>query len=255
MNYHRTTKSFFLLLLILLFTTFLLSAQPVSAANYTISVTVYDPNNKPSQNANVTMTGPVTRTGFTDVHGRITFTVPSGNYLISASSSEYSTGTPLVVGVFNDKSVGITFGYTKAYFTLTPEDPAPNQQVFFNATGSFSSGTIISYQWAFGDGSTGTGPTINHAYTAAGSYLAALTVTSSIGTATYTQIITVGTNVIPQIIAAIVFVFILPLLFIILYNRRQPPYLIIQFKKTEFLLCDGRSEGDCDGTECKMTPC
>jgi len=44
-------------------------------------------------------------------------------------------------------------------------------------TAAKSKGTIISYDWQFGDGSQGSGVTATHAYTSAGSYTVILTVT------------------------------------------------------------------------------
>nr|MBF0222725.1 tandem-95 repeat protein [Desulfobulbaceae bacterium] len=49
--------------------------------------------------------------------------------------------------------------------------------VSFDASGSIDVlGSINSYEWSFGDGSTGTGQFINHSFTAPGSYLVTLTV-------------------------------------------------------------------------------
>ena len=52
----------------------------------------------------------------------------------------------------------------------------------FDGSGSSDpDGTIASYAWDFGDGTTATGATTTHAYTAAGSYTARLTVTDDGG--------------------------------------------------------------------------
>ena len=40
------------------------------------------------------------------------------------------------------------------------------QSVTFDGTGSQPSGSITSYHWAFGDGTTGSGETAQHAYSA-----------------------------------------------------------------------------------------
>ncbi len=73
------------------------------------------------------------------------------------------------------------------------------QNVSFNGSGS--SGPITGYQWAFGDGSSGQGVTIVHAYGAAGTYTATLTVTGSSGQqATDTAQVTVGSTPRPDLV-------------------------------------------------------
>jgi poly(hydroxyalkanoate) depolymerase family esterase len=53
-------------------------------------------------------------------------------------------------------------------------------------------GTLVRYEWAFGDGATGAGPTATHAYDEPGEYTATLTVTDDDGnTATDTTPVTV----------------------------------------------------------------
>jgi PKD repeat protein len=57
------------------------------------------------------------------------------------------------------------------------------QAITFNATGSHASEnrTIVSYNWAFGDNSTGKGITITHTYAAVGNYTVELTVKDNEG--------------------------------------------------------------------------
>lgn len=76
-----------------------------------------------------------------------------------------------------------------AIFSATPETGAAPQTVSFDATASSDDGTIISYDWDFGDGTTATGVTADHTYTADGDYTVTLTVTDDelrTGTATTT---------------------------------------------------------------------
>ena len=69
-------------------------------------------------------------------------------------------------------------------FTYTPTNPYVNVEVEFNA-GDYSSdpdGYIASYEWEFGDGSTGNGNLAWHTYTTPGKYTVKLTVTDNNGT-------------------------------------------------------------------------
>jgi PKD repeat protein len=63
----------------------------------------------------------------------------------------------------------------------------------FNASGSSDpDGTIASYAWSFGDGTTNSGATANHTYAAGGSYTVTLTVTdNAAATSTQAQGVTV----------------------------------------------------------------
>jgi PKD repeat protein len=58
---------------------------------------------------------------------------------------------------------------------------APLKVAFSSSANDLEGGTITSYTWDFGDGSSGTGPTPTHTYARAGSYVATVTVTSSEG--------------------------------------------------------------------------
>lgn len=53
--------------------------------------------------------------------------------------------------------------------------------LFDGSASSDTDGSIVSYAWDFGDGSTGEGETASHSYTAAGSFAARLTVTDNGG--------------------------------------------------------------------------
>jgi PKD repeat protein len=62
------------------------------------------------------------------------------------------------------------------------ERAAMDQTVQFDGSGSSDSdGSIVSYAWDFGDGGTGSGITVTHVYTEAGSYQVALVVTDDGG--------------------------------------------------------------------------
>jgi chitodextrinase len=80
-----------------------------------------------------------------------------------------------------------------ASFTADPASGKAPLRVSFNGTYSNDpDGTIDSYIWDFGDGSTGSGETTSHEYTSAGTYTVTLTVTDNDGaTDTTTATITV----------------------------------------------------------------
>jgi PKD repeat protein len=65
-------------------------------------------------------------------------------------------------------------------FISGPGNGTVNQSVNFDGSGSTAgSGSITSYAWDFGDGSTGTGAKVSHTYTKSGTFTVLLTVTNS----------------------------------------------------------------------------
>jgi chitinase len=83
-----------------------------------------------------------------------------------------------------------------ASFATDPASPNPGESITFDASGSSDSdGSITSYEWDFGDGSTATGQTVSHTYETAGDYTVTLIVTDDTGaTATATTIVSVATD-------------------------------------------------------------
>jgi len=83
-----------------------------------------------------------------------------------------------------------------AAFTFDPQGGSTPLTVNFNAaTSTDAGGSIIGYRWNFGDGGVGTGKTVSHVYTEAGSYPVTLTVfdnefNTDSGTATL-QVVTI----------------------------------------------------------------
>lgn len=82
-------------------------------------------------------------------------------------------------------TVTSTTSQVVANFTFSPTNPAVNQDVFFNASGSRP--TDATFSWNFGDGTTGTGMTPIHRYASAATYSVTLTVTNSVGQFATTQ--------------------------------------------------------------------
>lgn len=83
-------------------------------------------------------------------------------------------------------------GPTAAFFS-SPTAPTTLMAINFDASASTASGSIASYTWTFGDGTTGSGRTTTHTYHAEGNYVVQLTVTDDRGqTASTTADLTVG---------------------------------------------------------------
>lgn len=69
-----------------------------------------------------------------------------------------------------------------AKFTRTPEFAYPPLETTFDASASSSpNGAIVSYDWDFGDGETGTGVVVTHTYEEKGVFSVTLMVTDSSG--------------------------------------------------------------------------
>ena len=93
----------------------------------------------------------------------------------------------ITVNAVNDPPVA---SFTYATNGLTVDFDAGGPQGCYDPDG-----TIVSYAWVFGDGSTGSGVTVSHTYAAAGTYTVTLTVTdndgavnSNVATATITVV-------------------------------------------------------------------
>lgn len=67
-------------------------------------------------------------------------------------------------------------------FTVSPTPAPTNVDVFFNASAvQWSGRTITSYQWSFGDGTSGSGVTTSHRFAGVGTYSVTLKITDSSG--------------------------------------------------------------------------
>lgn len=67
-------------------------------------------------------------------------------------------------------------------FAVSPQSPSTGDSVTFDASGSTDpDGSIVSYEWSFGDVSTSTGVNSTHSYSSSGEYTVTLTVTDDTG--------------------------------------------------------------------------
>ncbi len=70
----------------------------------------------------------------------------------------------------------------EAIFTASPSSGGTPLTAAFNAAASSDpNGTIMTYMWSYGDGSTGSGVSVLHTYAVEGTYMATLTVTDDEG--------------------------------------------------------------------------
>lgn len=91
-------------------------------------------------------------------------------------------------------------GTPVASFTFSPTSPLVGVDVNFDASASRDDGTIVAYEWSFGDGQrvTTTTPRANRRYDAPGTYVASVTVVDDRGLrASAEKTITVGGSVTP----------------------------------------------------------
>jgi hypothetical protein len=104
-----------------------------------------------------------------------------------------------------------------------------NETVVFNASKSVDDGTIISYEWNFGDGSIGSGATASHPYLEEGTYLITLNLTDNDGLSNF-ETLTVVVNARPIMFEVVPFILrifllgagsLLTFIFIMLWLKRN----------------------------------
>lgn len=104
----------------------------------------------------------------------------AGQYSIMLVVTDNDGATGDSAQVVDVVAAGVSNNPPAASFTSSCADLDCN----FDASGSTDSdGTIVSYDWTFGDGQFGTGQLANHIYAAAGSYTVRIDVTDNMGAA------------------------------------------------------------------------
>jgi PKD repeat protein len=78
---------------------------------------------------------------------------------------------------------------------------APLAVTFSSAGSSDPDGSITTYSWLFGDGGSGSGQTVSHTYTVAGTYTATLTVKDNSGLTGTATVSVVATGPSPRVVA------------------------------------------------------
>lgn len=105
--------------------------------------------------------------------------VAEGQYVIrlTATDSQGKHGTTVqTIWVVQSSDL------PQAIFTASPSSGGTPLTAAFNAAASTDpNGTIMTYMWSYGDGSTGSGVSVLHTYAAEGAYTATLTITDNDG--------------------------------------------------------------------------
>ncbi len=120
---------------------------------------------------------------------------PSGLWSLTVTASD--SASPANSGSLV-KAIQVQNRSPVATLTGSTNNVLTGVSISFDASGSADpDGTIVSYLWDFGDGSTGSGTVTSHSYANLGTYTVRLTVADNLG-ATNTQTYTVTVTAAPQ---------------------------------------------------------
>jgi len=136
-----------------------------------------------------------TTAGTLDSGGSVLCTNQNGEVKDYLTTSTDATVTATSVSISASVTVSVeTNSPPTASFVFSPTNPEAGDTVYFNASASSDSdGDIISYEWDFGDGSSGSSVQISHTYTDAGTFQVTLVVTDDDGaTGVLSQTVTVS---------------------------------------------------------------
>jgi len=153
---------------------------PVGGGAAALRVTALDENFNPLANIPVTLS---TNAGQLNSSGNVITTNANGtaqDLLTTTVTSEVtvkSGGVDTSITVHLETNEGPT-----ASFVYSPSTPKIGEKVNFNASGSSDpDGSIVSFQWDFGDGRSDSGETVSHKYINAGTFTVVLVVRDNSG--------------------------------------------------------------------------
>jgi PKD repeat protein len=178
------------------------------ASQSTIGIVARDSNGQPAPNVSLRVEtvndqGQITQVGSlstssvtTDSQGRasVMFTAPFADVVgventtpvkirVTPTGTDRTglTGHFVTIRLVPPSVVSVP-GSPVARFSANPASPSINQVAIFDASNSFDpDGSIVRYDWNWGDGTTDEGVLENHDWSAAGTYNVKLTVTDNSG--------------------------------------------------------------------------
>ena len=105
---------------------------------------------------------------------------------IDLTTNPPTIGTPIPTGGSDSSRIAITPDPAPAASFTVTNAPVGSPTTFNASASATAVGTIVSYVWNFGDGTTfaSSSPIVTHTYTSAGPFTVTLTVTNSAGTST-----------------------------------------------------------------------
>lgn len=111
----------------------------------------------------------------------------SNNAQYFPGNGDATFGAPVILGSINGTGLGNAAPFGRApgqpfgSIVADQTDISEGDTVAFDASGSFDDGAIVDYTWDFGDGTTATGPTVNHPFTGEGVFIVTVTITDDAG--------------------------------------------------------------------------
>jgi PKD repeat protein len=153
---------------------------PLGGGVCTLRVTAYDENFNPLANIPVTLS---TNAGTLNNSGNVIITNANGVALDQLTTTVTTEVTAFSGGVESSITVNVeTNEGPTAAFVFSPQSPSIDETVYFNASeSSDTDGSIVLYQWTFGDGHGGSGETVTHKYREAGAFTVVLVVEDNSG--------------------------------------------------------------------------
>jgi PKD repeat protein len=183
--------------------------QVEAFTNASITASSFD---APQKALNVNVTVPQGASGFTDFILQQDFlsrpyNVTLDGKAVSAIEADTNTSSYIYLALeegFHTVSIlGAQFDRIPEAIVYYPAAVDVGQNVTFDASNSVDVGTIVSFEWSFGDGTNATGPVVAHLYDRGGTYQVKLNVTNDGGISSLkTFTITVGSPLVDILLLA-----------------------------------------------------